>query len=233
MLGIKCLGSIKERMLFFINLILELKGKLFYATESAEVERQYKADFESESASTFDERGIKRNEIESRELARVLISCSTPWRTTDCPWEFKSEIRFFEYENMMRLLTWEDTAARSAALTARASATRAEGTERRCEVEFSVMKLVASRSCQPIPQFPEARSQAASEKEDQVYELAACELTRGTTFRGREGFETKVWAAFQARESCITFRIVFSSENSRWSKRSLFLFVHRIQRIHG
>ena len=46
----------------------------------------------------------------------------------------------------MRLLTWEETAAVTAALTAKASATRAEGTKRRCDEEDSAMELSESLS---------------------------------------------------------------------------------------
>lgn len=48
-----------------------------------------------------------------------------------CPCDFRSKMRAFESEKTLRLLTCEDTATVTAALTASASATRAKGTKRR------------------------------------------------------------------------------------------------------
>ena len=84
------------------------------------------------------------------------MSWSTPRRATSWRWVFKSKIRFLESELTVRLLTWEETAA----LTAKAFVTRAEGTKHRCDEEDSAMKFSESLSCHPSPQLPVAWSHA-------------------------------------------------------------------------
>lgn len=123
-----------------INFIQANKVQSSFATGARE-EIGTKAALAKESARTFAKCGIKTKEIDSRKWASTWISWSTPLRATSCHWVFKSIVRFFESELTVRLLTWRETAAVIATLTARASATRAEDTDRRCEEEHSAMEF--------------------------------------------------------------------------------------------
>lgn len=71
----------------------------------------------AESAWTFTKRGIKWKEIDVKERAIKRMSWRTFFNTTSCSWVFKSEMRFFESEKMLMLLTCEESAAPIAALT--------------------------------------------------------------------------------------------------------------------
>lgn len=100
-----------------------------------------------------------------------------------------------------------------------------------------VMRSILQWSCQPIPQLPIVRSQAASEKEYHIYELTAGKSEGKhedqTTWCGMKDFVTRVWAIFHAIASRTALRTVLSSEKNLFSNTSWFLLIQRLQRIHG
>lgn len=148
----------------------------------------------------------------------------------------KREMRVLESEKTLRESMPRLTASVIATFNANASATKAEETERHFEKVLPAGEDMLSRKCHPIPQFPEAESQAASEKT--LHEGPATWEDWGTweldtwrersTFCGNVIFSCLSWAPAQAREFCRIFKTVSSILYSLSFNSSLFLLVQRV-----
>lgn len=95
---------------FFLGLKRKLwLERISYSVAGTKERKKYSADFAKESAVEFAKRGIKLNEIASKEFAKILISWRIPFKTTSLSWDFRSRTSALESENTLRHLTGVET----------------------------------------------------------------------------------------------------------------------------